>query len=66
MEKTKSANPDNIIRQLNLPDNGVGGQTQKIKRQVIEELQGLSKSEKIKRLKEMFPTDPVWEKLGVV
>lgn len=49
-------NPREVIKKLKLEGNG----SEKFKRQVSKELEGLKKLEQIEKLREMFPSDPIW------
>lgn len=59
-------NPDSIIKRLNLNDGNVGDtKGDKLKRQIRQELEGKSKSERLRWLKENYSQDPVWEEFNI-
>lgn len=60
----KKINPDKILRRISFR-NGDGAKSEKLRRQVSRELEGLPKDKRIQRLKEMFPGDVVWKEYDI-
>lgn len=63
---TSLPNPDLIIKRLNLKDGNAGNtKGDKLRRQIRQELEGKSKADRIKWLKENYSNDPVWTELSL-
>lgn len=61
--KIDGLNPDRVLAELNVTNEGQPKPTNKTLRHITEQFKGLKKKERLRLLYDLFPNDTYWSKL---